>query len=101
MGAPCNSLGIRQQAGPQAVTAPSSPPRAGDPANRPALGLIASGPVPAPVEALYGRWTVARLALTRAAFLMKVGAMPNLWSATHPKTGPWPVGGLGARGCCH
>lgn len=55
--------------------------------NKPVLGLIAHGPVPAPVEALYGGWAVARLALVRAAFLMRIGGMPNLWRSVNPASG--------------
>lgn len=59
----------------------------GDPANKPAIGVISDGPVPAPVEKLYGPWMVAHLALARASFLQHLGSVPNLWQATSPATG--------------
>jgi hypothetical protein len=59
----------------------------GDPANKACITLVAQGPVPGPVERLYGPWVVAHLALVRAGLLMRLGGMPNLWAAAHPATG--------------
>ena len=60
----------------------------GDPANRPAIAAIANpAELSAPVDLLYGSWAVAHLDLARAAFLTRLGALPNLWKNTHPETG--------------
>ncbi|KAF5826014.1 hypothetical protein DUNSADRAFT_5394, partial [Dunaliella salina] len=59
----------------------------GDPANRAALTFIGEGPLSAAVEKLYGSWAIAHLALARAGWLTKLGAMPNLWKSCHPSTG--------------
>ncbi len=59
----------------------------GDPSNTPCVQLISEGPVHTAVEALYGPWTVARLALARAAFLQGLGRMATHWSATDQATG--------------
>lgn len=67
----------------------------GDAANRPAIAAIADpAALPAAVDILYGSWAVAHLDLARAAFLTRLGALPNLWKNTHPETG-W--GDLGIR----
>ena len=60
----------------------------GDMANRPAIAAIANpAELPTPVDLLYGSWAVAHLDLARAAFLTRLGALPNLWKNTHPETG--------------
>ncbi|KAG1679321.1 hypothetical protein FOA52_009353 [Chlamydomonas sp. UWO 241] len=67
--------------------------------NQPAIAALGGdGVLPAAVEALYGPWAVAHLALARADLLLRLGSVPNLWKETSPGTGlrVQPAGGAGA-----
>ena len=60
----------------------------GDAANKPAIAAISDpATIPLAVHVLYGSWAVAHLNLARAAFLVRLGSLPNLWKSTHPETG--------------
>lgn len=67
----------------------------GDPANKAVIAHLSDFALPPALDKLYGSWAVAHLDMARAALLLKLGAMPNMWKATQPATGAGVFEGQG------
>lgn len=53
-------------------------------ANKDALALLTSGGIHAEIEAFYGPWACAQIALARARVLLMLGGVPCLWKGPKP-----------------
>ena len=56
----------------------------GDAVNKDAVGLLTNGGMHAEIEAFYGPWACAQIALARARVLLLLGGVPCLWTAPKP-----------------